>query len=89
MKLKATHHIDNWSLRYNYSDEWLWNIKKTEKSIVFTMISNWCYDEDEDDAPSKITYNKRCKHAISDWEDWSYTLYMNWDWQPIHFYPII
>ncbi len=86
--MKPTHKIDNWSLCYNYSDDWLWNIRKTEKSIIFTMISNWWWEEDEDDAPSKIVCWNKSKNWLEDREDWSYTVYVNKDWQPIYFYPI-
>jgi hypothetical protein len=81
-----THKINNWSLRYNYSDDWLRNIQKKQNSITLTMISNWWYDETEYDAPPKIVINKRCKHTLTDHWDNTYTLYMDQDWQPIYFY---
>ena len=95
--MEQTHKIDNSSLRYDYSDDWLWNIKETDKRIVLTMISNWWMDYY--DAPTKIIYTKPvlqlkgkriwkykiCKHMVEDNWDWSYTLYMDRDWQPIYF----
>ena len=101
--MKPTHKINNSSLCYNYSDDWLRNIQETEKTIIFNMISNWDYDESDNCAPKKVIYIKPklvlkgkrewlykiCKHMVEDNWDWSYTLYMDRDWQPIYFYTIV
>jgi hypothetical protein len=84
---KIIYSLDARTLAYYYWDDSEWQIKETEKSRIFLCIKHWEWQDDY--APTKITtkkdnnYNNYCKV----FDDWSFTVYLSRDWQPLIFEP--
>jgi hypothetical protein len=67
-------------------DESLWDIKVKWNTVTFTRLEP--IDTQE---PNEIICkrNNKSKNCLKDWEDWTYTVYHNRDWQPLYFSPVL
>jgi len=80
--------LDARTLAYYYWDDSEWEIKETPKSRIFNCIKKWEWQDDY--APIKIVTRKdnECWNCCKVWDDWSFTIYLGRDWQPLIFEPI-
>lgn len=84
---KKTYWLNADSLAHFWDDDSEWVINETDKSMIFKCIKKWTYQDD--DAPMLIKCRKdnKCNHCLKDHWDWTYTIYMYRDWQPLYFVP--
>lgn len=87
MTNKIIYSLESKSLRYFYDDNSERIIKETDKSRVFECIKKWTAQDDEAPMIIKTKKDNRCSHCVKVREDWSYTVYLNRDWQPLVFTP--
>ena len=70
-------------------DGGVWEKKETLKTLTFTLIEKPFYDLNWDilKISKDVTKNKR--HCLKDWEDGTYTIYLDQCGTPYYFEPII
>ena len=87
IKHKKIYWLDCRSLSYYYWDDSEWIINETEKSMIFECIKKWEWQDDY--APIKIVTIKDNRHnnCCKVQDDWSFTVFLDRDWQPFVFEP--
>ena len=74
------------SIRYFYDDDSKRNIRETKKERIFTCIKRWTYKDEDAPMIIKTRLDNESNNCCKDRWDWTYTVYLNRDWQPLYFH---
>ena len=74
------------SIRYFYDDDSKRNIRETKTMRIFTCIEKWEYQDDDAPMIIKTRLDNESNNCCKNRWDWTYTVYIDRDWQPLYFH---